>query len=205
MNIFITGTDTSIGKTLVSTALCLKWGLKYWKPIQSGTNEPTDSNFVKKYLDLKAVLQECYKLRHPLSPHTSAAREGVQIDLNLILERAQNLKNTIVEGAGGLLVPINKDYLIIDLIQKLKIRPLLVARSGLGTINHTLLSLEALRSRNIEPIGVVMIGDQNQSNKDSIEFYGKTKVLGEIPILKNFHKSSLIKVGNLIQLKGTCE
>jgi dethiobiotin synthetase len=202
MNLFVTGTDTSVGKTIVSSILCLKLNWKYWKPIQSGTSEITDSNFVKEFANPKEVIQESYCLRSPLSPHTSSEMEGIKIDLDLILDRAKGMDKTVIEGAGGLLVPINRDFLVIDLIQKLKIRPLLVSRSGLGTINHTLLSIEALRNRKIEPLGVVMVGEKNQANRISIESYGKIKVLGEVPLLPKIDRSVLVEAGKLIEYKG---
>lgn len=205
MNIFVTGTDTSVGKTLISSVLCLKLGWKYWKPIQSGSIEPTDSNWVRKFVNPRNVLKEIYCLRRPLSPQTSSEMEGVRIELDPILGAAKNLDKTVVEGAGGLLVPINRDFLIIDLIQKLEVRPLLVARSGLGTINHTLLSLEAFRNRGIEPIGVVMIGDKNRSNKNSIESYGKIQVLGEVPMLSTINQTVLVEAGKLINLNGVID
>ncbi len=202
MNIFVTGTDTSVGKTIVSSILCLKLGWKYWKPIQSGMEDVTDSDCLRHFLHSADVLDESYRLQHPLSPHTSAEMAGIEIDIELILRQAENMKNTVIEGAGGLLVPINKDFLVIDLIQKSKAVPLLVARSGLGTINHTLLSIEALRRRKIEPLGVVMVGEKNQRNKESIEFYGEIKVLGEIPVLSTISRSALTEAGKLIEFKG---
>jgi dethiobiotin synthase len=190
--IFVTGTDTGIGKTFVSAGLMC--GLRtaknicYWKPIQTGIEEDNDTEMVRnlaKCLDFE-IHDQGIKLERPLSPHLAARLSGVEISIEKTLALNPEIgiesdKFWIVEGAGGVLVPINESELMIDLIKVLDLPVLIVARSGLGTINHTVLTIEALRNRNIEICGVVMNGVPNLENKQAIEFYGKTRVLAEMP------------------------
>lgn len=179
---FVSGTDTGIGKTVVSAMLTLGLDGTYWKPIQSGLHEETDSELVKRVTGLsdQRVLEERYRLQEPLSPHASAALDQVSIHLHdFELPEISDLP-LVVEGAGGLLVPLNEEDMIIDLIKYLELPVLLVSRSELGTLNHTFLSLEALRNRSIPILGVVMNGPKNQSNREAIEHYGNTEVLAEI-------------------------
>ena len=191
MHIFITGTDTNIGKTLISSWLCLHTGYGYFKPIQTGTSEGTDSQIVAGLTDAQ-IYQESYLYKDLSSPHLAASLENQEIDIAKInFPKAQNL---IIEGAGGLLVPINKDYLMIDLIKYFSIPVIIVARSSLGTINHTLLSLEVLQTRNITTLGVIMTGELNQPNADAIEYYGKTKVLAQFPFISSINKDNLKKI-----------
>ncbi len=182
MIVFITGTDTDIGKTLVSSWLCLHTGYDYFKPIQTGSIESIDSETVFK-LSKTRVHRESYIFKNPLSPHMAAQIEGEYIDLAKI--KLPKVNNLIVEGAGGLLVPLNDDYFISDLVSYLKIPIILVARSKLGTINHTLLSLEYMRQKNIEVLGVILSGEPNARNKESIELYGKVEILAELPYMNS--------------------
>lgn len=182
---FITGTDTGIGKTIVSAILTKGLGATYWKPVQSGLQEETDTEVVKRLTDLPSSCfkPESYKLNEPLSPHASARIDGVHIDMDNFRIPGYETDHLIVEGAGGVLAPLNDESLIIDLMVRLKLPALVVARSELGTLNHTLLTLEALEKRNIPVLGVVMNGPQNESNRKAIEYYGKTSVLAEIESL----------------------
>lgn len=185
MKVFITGTDTNIGKTVISSWICLHSGAEYFKPIQSGLEEETDSEIVARLAGAK-VHAECYRLRAPLSPHLSARLDGVAIDMNrLELPHATNL---VVEGAGGLMVPINDREFMIDVIDHFwghfGMPVILAARSSLGTINHTLLSLKALRDRNIKILGVIMSGEPNDENKKAIETFGAVRVIAELPRLE---------------------
>lgn len=186
MRIFITGTGTDVGKTLISSWLCLKMGFDYFKPIQTG--QSTDSAQVRELSGTK-IYPSIYSYQAPVSPHLAAALENEIIDpTKIVLPDEPNL---IIEGAGGLLVPLNKNFLMIDLIQQLNVPVIIVAHSGLGTINHTLLSLEALRARNIAILGVILNGEINTPNKEAIEFYGKVKVLAEIPFLESISQQVL--------------
>ncbi|MGL9725286.1 MAG: dethiobiotin synthase [Wolbachia sp.] len=193
MKIFITGTDTDIGKTTISSWLCLHTGYSYFKPIQTGGILGTDSYQVSNLTNAN-VYKENFVYKEPLSPHLAAYDS---IDINL--PKAHNL---IIEGAGGVLVPINKTILMVDLIKKLAIPTILVARSTLGTINHTLLSLEALRARNIPILGVILNGLPNQDNLEAIEFYGKTQVLASVPKLQQVDREHLMQTPLSNRLKA---
>jgi dethiobiotin synthetase len=181
MRVFISGTDTNIGKTIISSWLAIHTGCAYFKPIQTGTREDNDSETVRQLSNAK-IYPEIYRYLDPLSPHLAAKKAGENIEIKkIILPSIQ--ESLIIEGAGGLLVPINEKYLMIDLIKKFDIEVILVARTSLGTINHTLLSLEALRARGIKVLGVIMNGECNIENSQSIEFYGETRILAEFPKL----------------------
>ena len=187
---FVTGTDTGIGKTLASA--CLMAGLRtsdevcYWKPVQTGIEEDDDTAMVLSLADCAEdeIFSEGIRLERPLSPHLSARLAGTRIDIGQIVDiasRAPRDRLMIVEGAGGVLVPLNEREMMIDLIRDLSLPAIVVARSGLGTINHTLLTIEALRLRGIGIAGVLMNGEANEENRLAIEGYGKTRVIAEIP------------------------
>lgn len=182
---FVTGTDTGIGKTVVSAILMHQNPeFNYWKPVQSGLEDETDTNFIKRIIkpDSSRIIPEAYSLNAPRSPHEAAALDGIQIDIEKISVPTTYAKYPIIiEGAGGLLVPLNNSFYIIDLINKLDAEAILVARSGLGTLNHTLLSLEALRKRNIPIKGVVLNGPIHDSNRETIRTLGNVDILAEIP------------------------
>jgi dethiobiotin synthetase len=191
MHIFITGTDTNIGKTVASSWLCLHTGYDYFKPIQTGYTEGSDSGTVFQLAGNK-IHKEAYVYKEALSPHLAANFEKEIIDVSRI--KIPKVENLIIEGVGGLLVPINKDYFVIDLIKYFSVPVILVGSSRLGTINHTLLSLEALRARKIETLGVIVCGNLNQNNCDAIELYGKTKMLAQIPYLSDVSNMTLSKI-----------
>lgn len=179
---FVTGTDTGIGKTVVSAMLTIGLDAAYWKPIQSGLKEETDTEYIRRVTGLPddRLKDERYRLTEPLSPHASAAIDGVAIRMGDFEIPEYDTGHLVVEGAGGLLVPINDEDMIIDLVWHLGLPVLLVVRSELGTLNHTFLSLEALRARSIDVMGVVMNGPQNTSNRKAIEKYGDVAVLAEL-------------------------
>ncbi len=191
MQIFITGTDTNVGKTVVCSWLCLQAGYDYFKPIQSGVCEGRDSSLVSEYSSAH-VFPEAYCYQAPLSPHLAAAAEHETIDIQRIQLPASN--KLIIEGAGGVLVPINSNTLMVDLIRQFNRPVILVASSRLGMINHTLLSLEALRSRDLSILGVIVTGDFNEASCRSIEEYGNTSVLAQLPFLPEVNKASLSRV-----------
>ncbi|HXX21208.1 MAG TPA: dethiobiotin synthase [Candidatus Acidoferrum sp.] len=194
---FITGTDTGVGKTVVSALLCATLDAIYWKPIQTGTREGTDRRTVMHLAQLPAsrTIPETYRFAPPVSPHLAAQRAGVRIDLRKILmPRVSAHQNLIVEGAGGVLVPINSRQLMTDLIRHLKLPVLLVSRTALGTINHTLLSLAVLRAARLEVSGVIMVGKSNADNRRAIEHYGDIAVVGTVPFLKKISRAALLKV-----------
>lgn len=189
----MTGTDTGIGKTVVSALLTAGLNGTYWKPIQSGLQEETDTEFVRRVTGLpdRHFREERYRLSEPLSPHASAAIDGVSISLDDFSLPDYDTGRLVVEGAGGLLVPLNDEDMIIDLVAHLDLPVLLVVRSELGTLNHTFLSLEALRSRDIPVMGVVMNGPKNESNRKAIEKYGAVDILAELDPLKEINPEIL--------------
>jgi len=194
---FITGTDTGVGKTMVSALLCAALDAIYWKPIQTGTREGTDRKTVMQLaqLPLSRTIPETYRFSPPVSPHLAARRAGVRIDLREIcMPRLAARENLIVEGAGGALVPINDTQLMTDLMRHLKLPVLLVARTSLGTINHTLLSLAALRAARLKIRGVVMVGKPSAENRRAIEQYGEVQVIGTLPLLKKVNRKALLDI-----------
>jgi dethiobiotin synthetase len=191
-HIFITGTDTGIGKTIASAWLCTHWQADYWKPIQSGLVDTTDSECIRT-LTPSQVHPEQHRLQAPLSPHLAADLEGIKIQLHDFHIPAHSGK-LVIEGAGGCLVPINWRHTMIDLIQHLGTCTLLIARSGLGTINHTTLSLQALKAAQIPVLGVIMVGEPNPHNREAIEHFGEVPVLAELP---HFEEISAEALANL--------
>lgn len=192
----ITGTDTGIGKTLISAILVKNLSASYWKPIQSGLTEETDSQWVKRISECKAeqILPEAYRLQQPLSPHISADLDGIKIQPKKITIPKFATDTLIMEGAGGVLVPINWQVLEIELFQQLHVPVVIVCRTSLGTINHSLLTIESLKIRNIPIHGVIFNGEFNQDNADSIVRFGNVKLLGHVPVLKKIDKKSLTTV-----------
>ena len=176
--LFVTGTDTGVGKSYVSALLVAGLEAAYWKPVQSGAD--ADADWVRRVAGLPAerVLPETYRLRAPLSPHEAARREGVQIEMSrFVLPKRKRL---IVEGAGGVMVPLDDRHLMVDLMVDLGLPVLVVARSELGTINHTLLTLDQLRRRGCPLWGVVVNGPPNSANCQAIAHYGEVPVLAAI-------------------------
>lgn len=182
MQIVVTGTDTGIGKTVFSAGLAGMLDGFYWKPVQSGLDEETDSQVVARLSDLSPgrVLPEVYRLRMPLSPHRSAEIDGVAIEAAK-LSLPQLPGPLIIEGAGGLMVPLNRQTRFIDIFKEWRVPVVLCARTALGTINHTLLSIEALRVRSIPLLGVAFIGDEMIDTQKTIAEMGKVRVLGRLP------------------------
>ena len=163
--LFVTGTDTGVGKSYVAALLVAGLEAAYWKPVQSGAD--ADADWVRRVAGLPAerVLPETYRLRAPLSPHEAARREGVQIEMSrFVLPKRKRL---IVEGAGGVMVPLDDRHLMVDLMVDLGLPVLVVARSELGTINHTLLTLDQLRRRGCPLLGVVVNGPPKPSQLPS--------------------------------------
>jgi dethiobiotin synthetase len=196
---FVTATDTEMGKTVISAMLMIGLQGHYWKPIRTGTRpyvDYTDNEWIQMNTGLpdERFFSETYLLKHHVSPHLAARLEGLEIDIEKIkMPGEKKWKHLIVEGAGGLLVPINDSLFIIDVIKHLNLPALIVSRSTLGTINHTLLTVEKLRERKIPVMGVIMNGPKNSENKQAIEKYGKVKVLAEIEEIKPINNQSLQK------------
>jgi len=191
---FITGTDTDVGKSVVAAILTLGLKAAYWKPVQSGNEPSTDTDWIKSAteLDNRHFFSERYRLTNPLSPHEAARLDNIQISLHdFALPDSQGFPHLVIEGAGGLMVPLNESDLMIDLLQQFAVPALLVSRSTLGTINHTLLSLQQLRQRNIPVLGVIMNGPRNPANKQAIEHFGQVPVIAEIEPLAHIDAATL--------------
>ena len=197
---FVAGIDTDIGKTVVSAILVEALNADYWKPIQSGDLHHTDTDKVKELVSGNFIFHpETYRLNHPLSPHISAKLDSLSISLaSFQLPRTNN--NLIVEGAGGLLVPINEngDYLS-DVILKLGMEILLVSKNYLGSINHTLLSIEYLKSKSISIKGIVMVGEKNDSSESIIAKNTGVKILYHVPVVDSVTREFIKEQAELLR------
>ncbi|KAB2961909.1 MAG: dethiobiotin synthase [Thermoanaerobaculia bacterium] len=194
MSVFVAGTDTGVGKTLVSALLLARYAreleLVYWKPVATGAGVERDRTTVAELVPGAGTAAEAYLFADAVSPHLAARREGEAIGLERIGARWRELSAVfpgagfVVEGAGGLLVPLDDEgTLLTDLIATLGLPVVLVARSTLGTINHTLLSLEALARRDLALAGVVLCGPPDAENRRAIERLGGVEVIAEVPRL----------------------
>jgi len=194
-DLFVTGTDTGVGKTVLSALLVASLNRRYWKPIQTGAAEGTDRAAVMNWagVTVEDTHAEAFVFDAPVSPHLAAELQGKRIDLESI-RRPKDSHPIVIEGAGGVLVPINEDSLMIDLISGLHSEVVIAARTTLGTINHTLLTVDAARNSNLQLIGVVMVGKEDVENRKAIERYGKVPVVGAIPWLESINRASLIRV-----------
>jgi len=192
---FVTGTDTDVGKTVVSAWLLTHLDALYWKPVQAGAEPETDAVTVRRLAEISEdrILPEAYVLPEAIAPHEAARRAGVAIDVAK-LEAPATDRLLVVEGAGGLLVPLTSTDYVIDLAAQLHLPVILVARSTLGTINHTLLSIEALRRRGLPLAGVVVNGPETPHNRAAIERYGEVNVIAEIPWLPELTRASLREI-----------
>jgi adenosylmethionine-8-amino-7-oxononanoate aminotransferase len=199
-NFFVTGTDTGIGKTLVAACLVRAWDLDYWKPVQTGlAEEAGDAATVRRLTGIAAarVHPSAYEFQAPLSPAAAAALEGRRVEMAGFRLPASE-RGMVIEGAGGLLVPLDDEHLMIDLVAQLGCPVILVARSGLGTINHTLLSIAALRARGLAVLGVVLSGELNAGNKAAIEAHGGVEVLAELPWIERIDEAAIADLASLI-------
>ncbi|MET4036786.1 dethiobiotin synthetase [Bradyrhizobium sp. JR7.2] len=183
--IVVTATDTGIGKTIFSAGLTDFLGASYWKPVQSGLEEETDAQLVARLAGLAAdrIVPERYRLRTPASPHQSAAIDGVRINPAALDVPDTLNRPLVIEGAGGLMVPLNDDTLFIDMFERWRLPVVLCARTALGTINHSLLSVEAMRKRRIDLLGIAFIGEGNPESERAICEMGRVRRLGRLPWL----------------------
>ncbi len=198
---FVTGTDTDVGKTVVAAWLVARLGACYWKPVQAGTHPETDSETVRRLTGVAQdrILPEAYVLAEPMAPHEAARREGLAINMAKLVPPPCH-GPLVAEGAGGLMVPLDDQSYVIDLARELELPLILVARSTLGTINHTLLSLEAIRRRGLPLAGVVMNGPETPHNRAAIERYGRVEVIAEIPRLDPLTPAALMAIEPEIDL-----
>tara|TARA_Y100001968_G_scaffold15682_1_gene12557 strand:+ start:551 stop:1207 length:657 start_codon:yes stop_codon:yes gene_type:complete len=202
--LIICGTDTDVGKTIVSALIVQGLNAKYWKPIQSGLEEDGDTGRISKLLGLpsKQLLPEAYKFKAPVSPHWAAEQEDININRTK-LKIPQEKDFLVIETAGGLMVPLTRDLLQIEQIKDWNLPIILVARSGLGTLNHTLLSIEALKRRNIPILGIFLNGPKHLDNPKTLTQFGEVPVIGHLPILREVTKTSLREEWEKQNLRAT--
>ena len=188
----VTGTDTDIGKTVFAAGLAGALGAHYWKPVQAGIDPEGDKETVARLGNLPHthILHEAYRLTTPASPHLAARIDGVEVRLEkLALPQVDG--PLVVEGAGGVLVPVSETLLMADLFAHWQLPVILCARTALGTINHSLLSIEALRSRGVPLAGIAFIGDPHKENERIIPQLAKVPSLGRLPRLDPLDAASL--------------
>lgn len=179
----VTGTDTDIGKTVFAAGLAAALGARYWKPVQSGLDGGSDAARVQALgVPSARIIPEAYRLTTPCSPHLAAEIDGVTID-PARLSLPEHQYPLVVEGAGGVLVPVTRTLLYADLFARWNQPVVLVARTVLGTINHSLLSIEAVRSRGVPILGVAFIGDAVEDSEATIAGIGGVRRLGRLPWL----------------------
>ena len=186
---FIAGIDTNVGKTIVSSILTEALQADYWKPIQAGDLENSDTDKVSALISnpYSKFHPNAYALKTPASPHYAAALDKIEISLNEIKKPITN-NHLIIEGAGGLLVPLYEKDLLIDLIQKLEVALILLIKNYLGSNNHSFLSIEALQSRNIKIKGLIFSGESNAASEDYILAYSKIPFLGRVKTMNDINK-----------------
>lgn len=184
LKIIVTGTDTGIGKTVFAAGLTRLLDGCYWKPVQAGLDGESDSAVVRRLSGLPAdrVLPEAWALTTPASPHLAAERDGIVLDPTALILPSVT-RPLVIEGAGGLMVPLTRKVLLIDVFAGWGVPVVLCARTGLGTLNHTLLSLEALRRRGVSVVGVALMGDLHSDNERTLAEFGGVPILGRLPRL----------------------
>ncbi|AQS47117.1 dethiobiotin synthase [Thioclava nitratireducens] len=185
--IVVTGTDTGIGKTVFSAALTLTLQASYWKPVQAGLDEETDSETVAR-LTGRPTLPEAWRLRTPASPHLAARLDRVEIGS---LELPEVKGPLVIEGAGGALVPLNGNRLYADQMADWGAPVIVVARTTLGTINHSLLTIEALRARGVPLVGIAFVGDEVADSQDTICRIAELPSLGRLPVMSDLTTQGL--------------
>jgi dethiobiotin synthetase len=192
IRIVVAGTDTNIGKTVFSAALANSLDGYYWKPVQAGLAGETDSAVVSRLTDLAdaRILPEIYRLSAPASPHLAAERDNIEIDPRRLSPFGLPTP-LVIETAGGLVVPLTRRLLQIDLLAQWRLPVILCASTRLGTINHSLLSIEALKRRAIPILGIAFIGDANSDTEKTIAAFGGVRRLGRLPRLASLDSDSL--------------
>jgi dethiobiotin synthetase len=212
--IFVTGTGTDIGKTIVSAVLVSALNADYWKPVQAGNTEHTDRDFVKKHVTTSGqCFYEAYNLKMAASPHISARNENIEIDLNKIAayyhsiaENSPHSEYLVIEGAGGIYVPLNNHEFVIDLIKKLRAKVILVSKNYLGSINHSMLTAEICKANRLDVVGWIF-NDDYMNYEEEISKWSGYPIIGKLPVLEKitrktiFYQSVLIKKRLLELLK----
>ena len=204
MKIFITGISTDVGKTITSAIIVEALQADYWKPIQAGDLDNSDSHKIKSLISSfpernrqTIIFENAYQFKTPASPHLAAANDGIEIDLKKIIEPKTD-NHLIIEGAGGIFVPLNETDCVIDLI-KPNYKVIIVSRHYLGSINHTLLTIEALKNRNINILGIVFSGDENKSTESIILSKTKINFIGRINQEPYFDKNVISEYADLFR------
>jgi dethiobiotin synthetase len=200
VRIFVTGIGTGIGKTIVSAVITEALHADYWKPVQAGLQDGTDSQTVSQLItnSITKIHPEAFRLAMPASPHTAAKTENVQIHIRK-MKIPVTANNLVIEGAGGLLVPLNDKELMVDFIKETNAAVILVVKHYLGSINHTLLSVEALKQRQINFAGIIYNGEANASSEEAIDAFTKGKVLGRIGQEAVFSPALVLKYASQIR------
>jgi dethiobiotin synthetase len=198
MNYFVTGIGTDVGKTVVSAILCEALRADYWKPIQTGIELGKDSDAVKSLLtnSSSVIHPESYLFSKPLSPHVASESEIIELK-NIQIPQTKN--HLIIEGAGGILVPINQTETLLDVIKKVQAEVVLVSRNYLGSINHTLLSVEVLKQHQVPIKGIIFNGEDVCNGEEIIIKKTNLKVLGRIPEIKHLDKETILNLSKTIQ------
>ncbi|HUE79591.1 MAG TPA: dethiobiotin synthase [Sphingomicrobium sp.] len=191
MRLLVIGTDTDVGKTVFSAALAGATGAFYWKPFQAGLTPASDSETIAELSGLRRtrIIAEAYRLKTAASIHRAAELEAIEIECAQIEPPAQN--RLIVEGAGGALVPLTRGLLLADLFARWNLPAVVVARTSLGTINHSLLTIEALRNRGVRVLGIAFVGDAQDDSERTIAEIAGVKRLGRLPILHPLNRRTL--------------
>ncbi len=199
MKLFITGISTDVGKTIVSAIITEALEADYWKPVQAGDLDHSDSHKIQNYIsNVKSVIHEnSYKLNTPASPHLAAELDGITIDLKNIIEPKTN-NHLVIEGAGGVLVPLNNSDFVIDMVQP-DYKIIIVSRHYLGSINHTLLTIEAIKNRGLTIAGIIFNGNENKATESLILNYSKLKFIGRINDEPYFDKNVISEYANLFR------
>lgn len=194
MNFVVTGTDTGIGKTYFASELVRALDGYYWKPVQAGLEDGSDSETVAQRSGLPAdrILSEAYRLNTPCSPHLAAEIDGLEIDVDRLVPPAVD-RPLVIEGAGGALVPVTRQILYADLFARWGLPVIIVARTALGTINHSLMTIEVLRARGVEPFGIAFSGEPNPDSEATIAAIGRVRRLGRLGIGQRFEDDFAIE------------
>ena len=182
MRIFVTSIDTNVGKTVCSSILCAGLGYDYWKPVQCGDLDFSDSMKVKSYSPLTKVHAESFQLNAPMSPHEAAKLENIDISINdFKLPKSEEI---IIEGAGGVMVPLNyKGNMIVELASLFEAKVIIVFKNYLGSINHTLLTIDKVKSVGLDVLGLLVVGDEVTSSERIIEDATQMNIIARIPIV----------------------
>ena len=199
MKLFITGISTDVGKTIASAIITEALEADYWKPIQAGDLDNSDSHKIQNYIsnDKSVIHENSYKLNTPASPHFAAEKEGITIDLKNIIEPKTN-NHLVIEGAGGVLVPLNNSDFVIDMVQP-DYKIIIVSRHYLGSINHTLLTIEAIKNRGLTIAGIIFNGNENKATESLILNYSKLKFIVRINDEPYFDKNVIAEYANLFR------